>query len=104
MGTADPIHVDGNEGTISSLVGAPNDARRGRGGIFYDGFGVEDPYTVKKIGSIHENHMPPNAPLGWFVNIGTDFGAYLPQVRFSYAPILMLIFTNHPEGASGGTG
>ena len=41
--------------------------------------------------------MPPNEPLGWFANIGTDFGAYLPQIRFFYAPISV-------PGSFGGTG
>ena len=54
-------------------------------------------YTVKNTGSVYVNRMPPNEPLGWFADIGTDFGADLPQIRFLYAPISL-------GGSFGGTG
>ena len=59
---------------------------------------------MKSIGSFHVNHMPSNGPLGRFLHIGTDFGAYLPQIQLLYTPISVPIFTNHPKGAFGALG
>ena len=65
---------------------------------------IKSAYTVKNTGSVYANRVPPNEPLGWFANIGTDFGAFLPQIRFLYTPISVHISTNHPKSSFVGTG
>ena len=52
-------------------------------------------HCKKIIGSFNVSHMSPNAHLGWFVNKGTGFGAYLPQIWLLFAPISVPIFMKH---------
>ena len=57
-------------------------------------------YAVKKYWFVSRESNATNTPLGWFINIGSDFGAYLPQNRFLSHQFRCQ--TNHPKGAFGG--